>query len=290
MISLCRNIYHRLPKGLQVIISRIYHKARQRAFRQYKISVCMPSNICFELMIPDRVAEAWYALKDDIQPSVRRMLYLAEPRDHVIEVGSHQGYTTLALATAVGPTGIVYAFEPYPYNFRFLQKNLRNNCTENVIPYQKVVGAEHSSVYFSTSTVVNKAESAKAGKSIEVEQVCLDDICDGVRVDLLKIDVEGYECEVLKGARKILAQRPKLMIEIHVDYLSRYGYSPQDVIHFLDLDGYLFFVQQGEEEDMWSVKDFSSFDFNSDKFQLYAVPSERPCPPSLVREGVEMFS
>ena len=66
---------------------------------------------------------------------------------------------------------------------------------------------------------------------------------------LLKIDVEGFEVEVLRGASKILSTRPKLAIEIHTQNLGHYNASVEDIFNLIDADEYDLWIQwkDGEE-------------------------------------------
>jgi hypothetical protein len=74
-----------------------------------------------------------------------------------------------------------------------------------------------------------------------MERISLDDYCrrSGVdRVDVLKVDVEGFEAEVLKGARRLLELRPKMDIEIHMDELPRFGASASEVLRLIGVGSY----------------------------------------------------
>jgi hypothetical protein len=72
---------------------------------------------------------------------------------------------------------------------------------------------------------------------------------------VLKIDVEGFEKQVLQGARKILSTYPKLAMEIHTEQLSQYGATVQDIFGLIDVENYNVWIQweddqQPEEYDM----------------------------------------
>ena len=64
----------------------------------------------------------------------------------------------------------------------------------------------------------------------------------------IKIDVEGFEQQVLQGAMKILASKPKLAIELHTEVLELYGASVEKIIDLIGIDRYNFWVQLDDRE------------------------------------------
>jgi FkbM family methyltransferase len=133
---------------------------------------------------------------------------LLKKGDHVLDVGAFIGTHSLAFAHFVGPQGHVTSFEPRPELFAVLEANLKQyNACEQVDVRQCAVGAErghmrvppldlHDSINFGTSSMTEEA-SNEGG--VEVEVVRIDDL--GLdQLDLMKIDVEGMEAEVLRGA------------------------------------------------------------------------------------------
>ncbi|MEQ8753394.1 MAG: FkbM family methyltransferase [Coleofasciculus sp. G1-WW12-02] len=84
----------------------------------------------------------------------------------------------------------------------------------------------------------------------EVEIVSLDSYVQqhNIMPTVLKIDVEGYETEVLKGAKNILKSAPKLEIEIHTEVLSRQNTSVQEILKLIDVSRYQCWIQWDEFE------------------------------------------
>jgi FkbM family methyltransferase len=156
------------------------------------------------------------------------------PGDTCVDVGANVGTLTLAAALRVGPTGKIIAFEPHPKIGRFLAENVALNRLENVQIQAFAVGSSAESVSFSNdqNDDLNHIGSETAG--IQIGQVTLDSVLpERLPVALLKIDVEGYELEVLKGAEKTLSRTSSVYIEVSRDNLSRYGAATQDVINIL---------------------------------------------------------
>jgi len=88
----------------------------------------------------------------------------------------------------------------------------------------------------------------------------------------LKIDVEGFEDRALKGATQILRRRPKIAIEVHTEWVSRYGSSVGEVISLLNLKDYRVWIMPytAEEVSAWDGRDFSAYP--PPKFMLFLVP------------------
>jgi len=141
----------------------------------------------------------------------------------VVDVGANCGYfTSLALA-CVGAGGGVYAIEPNPDNVQLLELARRENDARNVQIVAAAAGREFGTLRLfaggSNGSVSNKGEGGRI-----VAQVPLDGLLAGVEfVDLIKIDVEGYEHEVLVGAGHVLKdRRPRVILEFSPNGLA-YG-------------------------------------------------------------------
>ncbi|MGZ3821681.1 MAG: FkbM family methyltransferase, partial [Mucilaginibacter sp.] len=133
----------------------------------------------------------------------------------------------------IGGKGHLYSFEPNPDNIAILEKNLEINSVKNVEVIPKGVGSSagtmkvsHSS---SNSYILKKTEQ----NGIDVAIVTADDFIQ-LKPTVLKIDVEGFEVEVLKGAHDLLKTLPKLAIELHPDLIHRYGSSIDELLSLID--------------------------------------------------------
>jgi FkbM family methyltransferase len=134
----------------------------------------------------------------------------------VADVGANQGLYTLWLAS-VATSGHVYAFEPDPDLFQCLEQNVRNNQLTNISAIRAAAGNCSGTLAFTTNGL-NRGDnriSAKALHNTDTQQVpavILDEIISHQRLDLLKVDVQGFEIEVLLGAQKTLSANPALTI------------------------------------------------------------------------------
>lgn len=150
-----------------------------------------------------------------------------------LDIGSNIGFYSIRMAAAVGEGGKVYSFEPDPFNYSLLLKNRAENRMENIITTLRVAcGHEDSEVLLRRdSNPSNFAgahvseESGIPGHDTAVSLRRVDGLIPaGDRIDLIKIDVEGYELFVLRGMRRIVSeQRPVIVCEFNTVALDRHG-------------------------------------------------------------------
>lgn len=137
----------------------------------------------------------------------------------VVDAGANIGVYSQFLSRTVGPTGLVHSFEPSPENFKRLQSAMRR--VANVRLCQAGVGERsgNSKLYVSDKLNVDHRTYATEGDSrcaVPIDMVALDDYFKpGQRVDLIKMDIQGYELHALRGANRVLADNPtaKLLLE-----------------------------------------------------------------------------
>ena len=142
----------------------------------------------------------------------------------VFDAGANCGFFTLTQASRHGRWRF-FSFEPHPSTFRHLQKNIAANRLEDRIkPIHAAVGASSGTCPLEVSSESSMAivadSSWKALKDptvIEVRLCTLDEVsaAEGVKPDFLKIDVEGFEVEVLKGAVECLKAARHVVLECH---------------------------------------------------------------------------
>jgi len=147
---------------------------------------------------------------------LRRLL---RPGAVVIEAGANMGTHTQVLSRVVGPSGFVYAYEPQRIVFQTLCANLALNSMVNVDARCAAVGAKAGYVLIPDFDYAREGnfggiEISKFPEGRKVPKVTLDADLELTRLDLIKIDVEGMELDVLKGAEQLLQQfAPALYVE-----------------------------------------------------------------------------
>jgi len=162
----------------------------------------------------------------------------------VADVGANQGLYTLWLAR-VATSGHVYAFEPDPDLFQCLEQNVRNNQLTNISTIRAAAGNCSGTLAFTTNGL-NRGDNRIDAKALhdtdtqQVPAVILDEIISHQRLDLLKVDVQGFEIEVLLGAQKTLKASPAVTIvfEFWPYGLRQAGHQPNELWDLLQDAGF----------------------------------------------------
>ena len=140
-----------------------------------------------------------------------------KPGKVVFDIGAHAGYYTLLSSVIVGAEGKVLAFEPNPCNYRNLVNNVKINRLGNVEMLETAVSDENGHSFFESGSGTGTGRLTSEG-CIKVRTVRLDDLVveRNIRPDFMKIDTEGAEMLVLRGARQVLIEsRPTLFLSTH---------------------------------------------------------------------------
>ena len=165
--------------------------------------------------------------------------------DVFFDVGANVGYYTVLGSRLVGENGLVVAFEPVARNLAHLYNHVALNKLENASIIPAACSDKISLAAFSTGpnnamghlTAENNSNNGTLPKDLTlVPTVTLDAVAQrlGVVPDVLKIDVEGAELSVLRGASgKILPAKPKIFLSLHseklktdcLEYLKKFGYE-----------------------------------------------------------------
>ena len=197
---------------------------KARIFRKY----------IFYYLPNDRYIGQRIALEKYEPYETQLILRQAKSGDVVVDVGANIGYYTVLLANKVGVAGKVFAFEPDKTNFEILIKNIKTNNLKNVVAVNTAVGSKNGTkvLYKSeenlgdhklyetlcpsdTSLDPPKANAfRRAGEKEEVKIIKLDDFLANTKVDLMKIDTQGWEPEVIEGAKSIIKNyKPTIFFE-----------------------------------------------------------------------------
>lgn len=161
-----------------------------------------------------------------------------------LDIGANIGTHTLAMSERVGESGQVFAFEPETHNFQLLETNLRLNKIKNVTAERCAVGEAAGSCRLALNPnnygdhrVVQSSRSngalAQETLMITIDQR-LESLPDGA-IKLIKIDVQGHECCVLRGMAATLRRNPDalLLIEVFPEGLQAAGASAGELVQAL---------------------------------------------------------
>lgn len=183
-----------------------------------------------------------------------------KPGMTVIDIGANIGCHTIAFGRLVGPSGVVYAYEPERLNFNTLAGNIALNNFSNIYAYQKAVGAadgfirvpeldQQLTVNFGGLTLDADYRQAP-GYSVPL--ITLDSV--GLEAcDFIKIDIEGMEKEALWGAQETIKKfKPTLYVEN--DRMEK----SEELIQFIDSLGYVMHKHDSplfNQNNFYDVKD-----------------------------------
>jgi FkbM family methyltransferase len=147
------------------------------------------------------------------------LVRLVTPGDTVIDAGANIGYMTVLAAALAGSAGRVYAFEPHPTLFQTLSRNVerrrRPGSASDVRLYDAALGASVGRArlvvpdgFESNDGLASvRRDAGDVAGAIDVAMTTIDDAVGPTSVGVLKLDVEGYELEVLDGAASALRRR-----------------------------------------------------------------------------------
>jgi len=176
----------------------------------------------------------------------------------VWDIGAHAGYYSLLASRLLGASGTVVAFEPLPHNLAYLRQHLELNGVKNVIVVPCAVSDTDGRAHFAAGGSQYGRLDVAGG--LEVETVCLDTYLrqnPAQAPTVVKMDVEGAEFAVLRGARTVLATcRPIFFIAGH---------------------GWMVTKQCGDllAEHDYRVEQFAADAQTTGMYELYAEPRER---------------
>ena len=183
------------------------------------------------------------------------------PGDTVIDVGANIGAYSVLFAQWVGASGHVIAFEPAPETHGALLRLIeRNGLTPRVTALQQAVSSQPGTAVFSAAGAsgANRLAAADGPATLLVETTTIDAVCGRlqVRPRLIKIDAEGAELDVLRGARATIAAAGpdlRLYLEIHPQLWPHFG-ATREAIEAELLSQQLRVVRLDGDPDVWNIE------------------------------------
>jgi FkbM family methyltransferase len=185
------------------------------------------------------------------------MSHLVHAGDTAFDVGAHVGEFSVLLSRLCGPAGNVWSFEPVPQSYWRLREALALNRCENVTATQRAIcdktGMVRMNLFepqFSAwntlgmpSMLTPAGDRVSPAQSVEVQGHTLDEFCDAEqieRIHFLKVDVEGFEEMVFRGAERLLREHrvDYVCFEISREPLKGAGLDSRKVFEALETHGY----------------------------------------------------
>ncbi len=246
IIILLKRLIHRLQKDRPVVflqritkVSIIFFvsfkdflvtkRIKKESENKYIIREVLGSKMCFAVedmgisqdLLKTGIREPYIvnASKSEIQKG-----------DIIVDIGANIGYYALLESRLVGDEGRVYAIEPVPRNMELLKESIKLNKYSNIETFQLAIGKENKLDYIYIPDKLNWSSMIKHDSSrVSVENkmlinvVSLDEFLRGrPQPDLIRMDVEGYETEIVKGMSGLLnsAKPLKILMEVHFSVIE----------------------------------------------------------------------
>jgi FkbM family methyltransferase len=197
----------------------------------------------------------WYVYWDFSAEDRNKLYSLVKKGDVVFDVGTNMGETLLNFAKLTGETGFVYGFEPDDTNYKDVQKNISLNNFKNVHVFKLAVSDKKETVRFyrpephnrGMNRILGNDQGANASYTT-METTTLDDVIESnniQQVNLVKIDIEGYEMHAIRGATKTIQRfKPVFFIEVGYTRLLENKTSPNELIRLMENAGYKIYHAQ----------------------------------------------
>jgi FkbM family methyltransferase len=198
-----------------------------------------------------------FITREDYEPELTYLDRLLAPGNVFVDGGANFGIYTVVASKLVGDSGFVLSFEPSPENFAILQRNVELNHMKNVKVFCSAISDSDGTTRL--YHIDNAPNSYSLGKDInpatdyeEISTVTLDSVLQQAgleRVDFLKLDVEGAEELVLRGAESLFSRmRPIVLFEVSESATKRLGLSVDGAWKMLQELGYDLFTVGAEGE------------------------------------------
>ena len=230
------------------------------------LSSTLPGGLTISFRQTDRFAKSLIRGRTSEPEYTRLIQAMLKPGMVYIDIGAHIGQYVLIGAQLVGSHGQVHAFEPTPDTFELLEANIRQNnlswCTANPLAVCDLAGqtlrlqlCAPGKEAFNALCRPLRPDQQILGAT-DVQTVTIDSYCQERRidrVDFIKIDVNGPELMVVRGAERVLRQhKPVLVCEFNNQTHSYSGYQPTDLIRHLQERGYDLFEFDSDRMDLVS--------------------------------------
>jgi FkbM family methyltransferase len=201
---------------------------------------------------------AYFLYKNIYEPNLNHLKEMIKPGSTIIDVGANIGFHSIKFSRWLSNKGLVIAIEPEPMNVQTLKQMLLEKKITNVEVVNGAAAEKEGTLYLQLNPL-NPADHRLSAQGIPIEAFTIDNLLHGKEyppVSLIKIDVQGAEPRVLKGAKKIIAQyKPIIFIEIDDEALNAAGFTSNGLIALLRSYGYDLWDEKNEQTRQFSKED-----------------------------------
>jgi len=233
---------------------RLARKVRSRLlYKSFQPKECMLKHVSYRgasFVVPLNEDIGWRLvnIREYEEDEICCLEGIVRDDDLCVDVGGNIGIYSVFMARKAS-AGKVVAFEPIPINRKMLALNLALNNLDNVEIMDCVLSDTTGDVSFSVSkdsaySSMRPTNRKEESCSLQVRSRTFDELfaSKGIKVGIVKVDVEGAELLVLRGAARLLSDpaiRPRaVLVELSVENQSAYGYHPGDVVRYMRTVGY----------------------------------------------------
>lgn len=211
-------------------------------FREVKKKIIYRDCIYINIDLEDWIQQQIYFLGDYEKPEIDYLYQYLKPGYTFLDIGANIGLFSLNASKIVGNTGSVFSFEAFTPNFLKLKKNIEDNNLKNTVTEHRAISNDNSPV-----EILYRDENKNIGMaSAFLQDFTSREIVEGttvdqflsdrkiIRVDLIKIDIEGGEFKALSGMTDTLRNlKPQIIIEISSETLKNSNSSEEELTKFL---------------------------------------------------------
>jgi FkbM family methyltransferase len=219
----------------------------------------------------------------EYEPAITNLVKkIIQPGDVCFDIGGNIGWFTTLFQTIVGENGAVHSFEPVPPTFAVLEENVRSNCNSGIVRLNNFALGEAEgevNLHVFEGFPDGHASIAECGQdefqTYSSRVTTINSYLSENRINdvtFVKVDIEGAELGMLKGATAFFEQKipPIFEIEMALNTSKWFGYSPNDIIEFMTGQyNYEFFAINERSQ---KIEKFNKFDPNDIGANVLCVP------------------
>ena len=185
----------------------------------------------------------------------------------ILDVGAHIGLVTLSAASVAHKEGKVIAFEPAEFNRQLLKKHVKENkfCEKIIVESSLVGDFKSNSVDFyeldedtGMNSIVPITKNQEYKKNVR-KQITLDEYCSrhNLSPEVIKIDVEGAELRVLKGAKNTISKyKPIIFLSVHPKLIKQLNESTDELKDLINILGYEYKHSDGSDVNDFALREY----------------------------------